>query len=441
MVATGFVVGFGNFWRIPLLAGEQGGGAFWLIYILSMVFIGIPLMIALLFVGVQGRSNPAAAWSEAALVQNRSPRWQGVAWMAFLAAFCLIPLNAVVGGWSLAYMGFAFSGQLSEQEVNTVAPLFSSLVVDIKANLMWSGLVMGAATAISAAGLAYGLGLAGRLLVPLAFALLVLVAWVFRHFGDMDHTMYYLFVSHWDRVSVQTLISAVSQVFFTLTLGAGVFMAMGAYLPNRRELLVAATGVAVADTFAAVLAGYVLLPLVFAANIAPEGGGSGLLFVSVPVAFGNVIYGVEMTVALYLSVTLLTLVSIAGLMEPLVAYLNERLGLHRILAALLTGGSGWVAAIAVAEYFSADSMLGLPADVNVMALFGVASQYLMPLVALMTVVFLGWVVDQRFLTEELDMFSPVLVRFWRLLLRWVVLPAVLLVLALPIYDKLSAFVY
>ena len=436
MVATGFVVGFGNFWRLPLLAGEQGGGAFWLIYILAMAFIGIPLMIALMFIGVQWRSNPATAWREAARVQDKSPRWQLVAWLAFLAAFCLIPLNAVVAGWSLAYIGFAWSGQLSEQEVNTIAPLFSSLVSDIKANVYWSGMVMGLATAMSAARLRYGLGMAGRVLVPLVFALLVVVAWVFRHFGDMDHTMYYLFVSHWDQVSGETLVSAVSQVFFTLTLGAGVFMAMGAYLPNRRELLVVATGVAVADTLAAVLTGYVLLPLVFAANIAPEAGGSGLLFVSVPVAFGNVIYGVEMTVALYLAVTLLALVSIAALMEPIVVTLNEKLGLHRALAALLTGGFAWLAAIAVAEHFSSDTVLGLPFDINMMALFGLASQYLMPVVALLTVVFLGWVVDQRFLTEELEMISPILVRFWRILLRWVVLPAILLVLALPIYDKI-----
>lgn len=436
MVATGFVVGFGNFWRLPLLAGEQGGGAFWLIYILAMAFIGIPLMIALLFIGVQGRSNPATAWREAARVQDKSPRWQVVAWLAFLAAFCLIPLNAVIGGWSLAYIGFAWSGQLSEQEVKTVAPLFSSLVSDIKANVYWSGMVMGLATAMSAARLQYGLGMAGRVLVPLVFALLVVVAWVFRHFGDMDHTMYYLFVSHWDQVSGETLVSAVSQVFFTLTLGAGVFMAMGAYLPNRRELLVAATGVAVADTLAAVLTGYVLLPLVFAANIAPEAGGSGLLFVSVPVAFGNVIYGVEMTVALYLAVTLLALVSIAALMEPIVVTLNEKLGLHRALAAILTGGCAWLAAIAVAEHFSSDTVLGLPFDINMMALFGLASQTVMPVVALLTVVFLGWVVDQRFLTEELGMFSPILVRFWRILLRWVALPAIILVLALPIYDKI-----
>ncbi len=182
--------------------------------------------------------------------------------------------------------------------------------------------------------------------------------------------------------------------------------------------------------------GYVLLPLVFAANIAPEAGGSGLLFVSVPVAFGNVIYGVEMTVALYLAVTLLALVSIAALMEPIVVTLNEKLGLHRALAALLTGGFAWLAAIAVAEHFSSDTVLGLPFDINMMALFGLASQYLMPVVALLTVVFLGWVVDQRFLTEELEMFSPILVRFWRILLRWVALPAILLVLALPIYDKI-----
>ncbi len=437
MVATGVVVGFGNFWRLPILAGDQGGGAFWLIYFLAMIFVGIPLIVAMLFVGVQGRSNPVTALGEAARVHDLSPLWQGIAWLAFLAAFCLIPLNAVVGGWSLAFMSYAGTGKLMEQEVTTMAPIFSGLVSDIRANVFWSGIMMGLATAMSAARLRYGLGLAGRLLVPLAFALLVVVAWVFRHFGDMDYTMYYLFVSHWDQVTSQTLVSAVSQVFFTLTLGAGVFMAMGAYLPNRRELLVAATGVAVADSFAAVLAGYVLLPLVFSSNIVPA-GGSGLLFVSVPVAFGNVLYGVEMTVALYLAVSLLALISIAGLMEPMVAYLSEKLGLHRALAALLTGGCAWVATIAVAEYFSADAVFGVPDDINLMAWLGDASEVLMPLVALLTVIFLAWVVDRRFLTEELDTYSPVLVRFWRALLRWVVLPAILLVLALPLYDKITA---
>jgi NSS family neurotransmitter:Na+ symporter len=393
----------------------------------------------MLFIGLQGRSNPVSAWARAARVEGRSPAWQSVAWLALLAAFCLIPLNAVIGGWSMAYIRYAWAGQLVGQEVHTVAPLFAALVADVKANVLWSGVLLGMATAISAAPLSSGLGLAGRLLVPLVFALLVVVAWVFRHFGDMDHTMYYLFVSHWDSVGPGTVVAAISQVFFTLTLGAGVFMAMGAYLPNRRELLVAATGVAVADTFAAVLAGYVLLPLVFATNIDPETGGAGLLFVAVPVAFGNVLYGIEMSVALYLAVSLLALISIAALMEPLVACLNEKLGLHRSLAALLVGGSAWLSTIAVAEYFSLDAVLGVPGELNLMATLATATQLLLPLVALLSVLFLGWVADQRFVSGQLAMFSPLLLRCWRMLLRWVVLPAIIVVLAMVIYAKISAF--
>ncbi len=438
MVATGFVVGFGNFWRLPLAAGEQGGAAFWLVYILAMLLIGIPLMLALLFIGVQGRANPVTSWERAAASQQCSGRWRWVGWLALLAALCLIPLNIVVGGWSMAYLHYAWTGQLTEQEVEAVAQLFGALVADIKTNLLWSGLVIALATLLSALGISRGLGMAGRLLVPLVFALLVAVAWVFRHFGDIDHTMYYLFVGHWDQVTMGTLVSAVSHVFYTLTLGAGVFMAMGAYLPNRRELFIAVTGIVVADTFAAVLTGYVLLPLVFAANIAPEPGGSGLLFVSVPVAFGNVLYGVEMSVALYLAIGLLALVSIVALMEPLVATLNERLGLHRALAALLVGGCGWLLAIAVAEYFSLDSMFGISLDFNLMVLLGSVSQLLMPLVALLTVIFLVWFVTPRFLSSQLNTLSPALVSLWRGLLRWLALPAILVVLALPIYAKIAA---
>ncbi len=437
MVATGFVVGFSNFWRLPLVAGEQGGAAFWLVYILAMLFVGIPLMFALLFIGAQGRSNPVTAWELAAASQRCSGRWRWVGWLALLAASCLVPLNAVVGGWSLAYLHFAWTGQLREQEVAMVAQLFGGLVADIKANMLWSGLVMALATAISALGISRGLGMVARLIVPLVFALLVAVAWVFRHFGDIDHTMYYLFAGRWDQVSMATLVSALSQVFYTLTLGAGVFIALGAYLPSRRELLTAVTGVCVADTFAAVLTGYVLLPLVFAANIAPEPGGSGLLFVSVPAAFGNVLYGVEMSVALYLALGLLTLVSIAALMEPLVATLNERLGLHRIVAALLVGGCGWLVAVAVAEYFSLDSMLGISLDINLMTALGAAGQLLMPLVALLTVFFLGWKVEPYRVSQQLGMLSPALVILWRMLLRWVALPAILIVLAASIYGKIA----
>ena len=157
-----------------------------------------------------------------------------------------------------------------------------------------------------------------------------------------------------------------------------------------------------------------------------------------PVAFGNVLYGVEMSVALYLAVGLLALVSIVALMEPLVATLNERLGLHRALAALLVGGCGWLLAIAVAEYFSLDSMSGTSLDFNLMTLLGSASQLLMPLVALLTVVFLAWFVSLRFLSSQLDTLSPALVSLWRGLLRWLALPAILVVLALPIYAKIVA---
>ncbi len=438
MVATGCVVGFGNFWRVPLEAGEHGGAAFWLVYILALLVVGMPLMLALSLIGAQGRSNPVTAWEYAAVSQRRSLRWRWVAWLALLAGVCLLPLNAVIGGWSLAYLHFASAGQLTEQEVTTVAQLFAGLVADIKANMLWSGVIMMLATGISALGISRGLGLAARLIVPLVFAMLVAVAWVFRHFGDVDHTMHYLFVSHWNQVSLATLVNALSQVFYSLTLGAGVFLALGAYLPNRRELVTVVTGVCVADTFAAVLTGYVLLPLVFAANIAPEPGGSGLLFVSVPVAFGNVLYGVEMSIALYLALALLALLTIAALMEPLVAALNERLGLHRIVAALLVGGCGWLLAIAAAEYFSPDSMLGVSLDINLMNVLGGASQLLMPMVALLTVVFLGWNSEPQRMAQQLGMLPPALIALWRVLLRWVAAPATLIVLAASIYGKIAA---
>ncbi len=436
MVATGCVVGFGNFWRVPLVAGEHGGGAFWLIYLLAMLIVGIPLMLALLLVGAQGRSNPVAAWEQVATSRGRSPLWRWLGWLALMAALCLLPLNALVGGWSLAYLQFAWSGQLAEQQVSSVAGLFAGLVADIKANMLWSGVVTALATGLCALGISRGLGLAARIIVPLVFAMLVVVAWTFRHFGDIDQTMHYLFVSHWNQVSLATVVSALSQAFYSLTLGAGVFVAMGAYLPDRRDLLAAVTGVCVADALAAVLAGYILLPLVFASNIAPEPGGSGLLFVSVPAAFGNVLYGVEMSIALYLALALLTLLTVASLMEPLVATLNERLGLHRPVAALLVGGWAWLLAIAVAEYFSLDSMRGVAVDFNLMKVLGTGSQLLMPLVALLAVVCLGWGVKPQAGSKPWDALSFPLLALWQGLLRWVVAPAILIVLASTFYDKI-----
>lgn len=436
MVAAGFVVGLGNVWRLPVMAGEHGGGAFWLIYVLVMLFIGVPLLTAELLVGLHGRSNPVKAVRGLAKDSQISRGWAVLAWLACFSGLLLLPLYGLVGGWSAAFMHYAWVGELTELEVAETAAIFSRHIGDIHSNVAYSGGVVLVATLISSLGINYGLGLIARFLVPFALALVVGVAWLSQYYGDMDQALAFLFKVDWEAMDARTPVYAVAQVLFTLTLGAGVMMALGAYVPSRRDLPLAASSIVLTDVAAAAMFGYVLLPLIFASNLAPD-GGSGLLFVSMPAAFGNVIYGTEMTAALYLAVTLFVVMSIAALMEPLVAVVNEQWHLRRPLAAFAIGSLAWAGAVMVAEFFAiGEGLFGL-GEVNLMAALDRLSQVLLPLVSLWTVLFLGWFVSQKLIYIELSAFPQPLVRLWTLTMRWVALPGIVLVLVVAVYDKIA----
>lgn len=432
MVAGGVTVGFGNIWGLPVLSGEYGGAGFWWLYFIAMVLIGIPMLLGQMLLGAAAGSEPVQALRSAARSERLRGPWSLAAWLAGLAALVVLPLYAVVAGWSFSYIAAALQGQLTDMDVAAAGRQFAGQVGDFGGMAYWSSMVVALCSLFSALGVNRGLGLVARLLVPGFFGLFVAVAWYSQHLGEMHAALQYLFVPNWHAVDLKALRLIVSQVVFSLSLGSGVMVAIAAYAPVREDLPVTAMATVLINLFAALLAGYVLLPLVFAANIAPD-GGVALLFISVPVAFGNMINGAWMAAAIYGAMLLAAVTSITALMEFWVAVACQRWRVPRALASLGVGAI--VLALTLGCHASLAGQFGQWPSMFVD--FDTLSRLVLPAIALLIGVYVAWRVYPSMTRTAVAGMPPALVAVWLYTLRWVAIPAVAVVLGLNVYDTIA----
>jgi NSS family neurotransmitter:Na+ symporter len=332
----------------------------------------------------------------------------------------LAPLFIVVGGWTFSYGVSAWHGQFLNIDPQAASSVFHQVISTPGQTMFWAGAVLSLAIGISLLGVVHGLGLAARILVPTALALFVGVAYYSRHFGDLDATFDWLFTVNWEQVSWRSLMLALVQAVFSLGIGTGVMITLGAYLPYEDDIPVAAFSIVLVELFLAVLAGYVILPMLFASNIEPA-GGAAMLFIGVPVAFGGLVNGQLFTVALYFAVLIAALTSITALMEPAVAVLRRVLSVPRYIAVLAVGFLLWLLVLACLYSFA-----GWEYGHWFYALDSL-THFLLPAMAMGVAVLMGWLAAPMIAEHDFDLVPYWIYRSWRFTVRWLSLPAMFLV--------------
>ncbi len=417
LAVTGSAVGLGNIWKFPYMVGESGGAAFVLIYLICIAFIGLPILVAEWLIGRRGQKNPINTMAEQARLNGRSGLWTAVGISGVLGAFLILSFYSVIGGWSLSYTLGSVTGNFSGQDADGIGALFEGMLGNPGMMLGWHSVFMLLVIGIVARGVTKGLEGAVRTMMPaLAVLLLILVGYGMTtgHFGE---ALAYLFNPDWSKLTGSTVLAALGHAFFTLSLGMGIMMAYGSYLGEEVSLLRTARTVVIMDTVIALGAGLAIFPIVFA-NGLDLASGPGLIFVTLPLAFGNMAGGTILGLMFFLLLTFAALTSAISLLEPVVEFVEERSPLGRVGSALVAGAGAWALGIAALLSFNVWSdplLFGL----NTFDLLDtLTSKFMLPLTGLGAIVFAAWCLDRDSVHRELGL-SGAGSTLWSLAARYI----------------------
>lgn len=445
LAATGSAVGLGNIWKFPYMTGEYGGGAFVIVYLVCVALMGLPVMMAEVMLGKRGRRSPVNSMRVLAKEGSYSQWWRVLGWSGVIAGFLILSYYSVIAGWALAYipevaMGtFTAINAMPQNEVaGFVGSIFNELVGNPIRLLAWHTIFMIVTMTMVAGGVQGGLERAVRFMMPALFiVLLVLVGYAMStpEFMNGIHFMFdidfksFLYPNCTEtscELSGEGMLAAMGQAFFSLSLGMGAIMVYGAYLPKQASIASTTSAVVIADTSVAILAGLIIFPIVFSNGLAP-GQGPGLVFNTLPIAFGQMPYGNFFGTLFFVLLVLAAWSSSISLIEPAVAWLVETGKFTRISASIWSGIAVWLVGLLtifsfnIWENVKPLSMFSAFKDKTFFDLIDyMTANVMLPLGGLFIAIFVAWLMKTQIVTEELDS-SPEHGGFliWRFLLRYV----------------------
>ena len=427
LASVGFAVGLGNIWRFPYITGENGGSAFVLIYLVCAIGIGVPILMAEFLLGRRGQKSPPFAIAAVADEAGLSRRWAWVGNLTVLTAFGILTSYAVVAGWVLYYFYLSLAGHMLAPSASEAEAAFTGLMSESLTLIFWCSIALIGAATIIASGVQQGIERAVKILMPMLFALLVALM-VFNIFvGGMPAALDYLFTPDFSKVDGGTFLAALSQAFFSIGVAMAGMMMFGAYLPTGISIGQSALIIVAADTLVALLAGLVIFPMVFhnGLNVA---AGTGLIFQTLPVAFARMDGGVIVGAVFFLLLCVAAITSIVGLSEPVTGFVAERLGLTRRRATLATFGTLFPFTVISALSYSNWSDVAILDQSLAYWIDYLPNQVMLPVGGLLIAVLVAWRLPLWITENELNFVDGRWFRLWSQLMRYVVAPAVFIIL-------------
>ena len=415
LAATGSAVGLGNIWGFPYKAGTNGGGAFVLIYLGCILIIGIPIMISEIILGRRAGNSPINAMRSVALASNRSSSWQIIGWSGIFAGVLILSFYSVIAGICLNYVFISASSSGAITSPEQFANVISSPI-----NLIfWHTVFMILTALIVSAGIKDGIGRMVKILMPLLGFLMIFMVIYSIINGNFSRAMTFLFAPDFSNVTSDTLLQAMGQAFFSLSLGMGSIMAYGAYMPKDQKVVSTSFTVASLDTLIAILAGLAIFPIIFAFNLEPN-SGPGLVFVSMLSAFNQMQFGQLIGPLFFILLSVAALSSSISLLEPGVAYLSEENILSRKRSAEIISFFVWVLGVGSALSFNIWSDFYLISDKNFLdSMDFIANQILLPLGGMLIAIFVGWFMKESLIKDELGSINKFLYLLWRFFVKFI----------------------
>lgn len=425
MAATGSAVGLGNIWKFPYIAGENGGGAFVLVYLICILLIGIPVMIAEVLMGRWGRSSPVHSVYKLVKETDASKFWKVIGWMGVAAGVLILSYYSVIAGWAIHYLKLMMSGAIQGVDGEASGQIFNELLASSSSLTLYHSLFMLMTMFVVIAGVTKGLGRAVRLLMPILMVLLVILLFFSVRMGDFPAAVRYLFAVDFSSLSAPAILTALGHAFFTLSLGMGSMMVYGSYMPDQAPIGKTVLTVAGLDTLVALVAGLAIFPIVFASAAISPGEGPGLLFVSLPVAFGNMPGGMFFGILFFALVTIAAWSSSISLVEPAVSWLVETKKATRLQAGILFGLLCWLLGLGTVFSFNHWEDIKLLGFNFFEFSDFITANLMLPLGGLLMAIFVGWVINRDKLKSYLEFGEVKAFNIWLAVLRYVAPVAIL----------------
>ncbi len=426
LAVTGSAVGLGNVWKFPYVAGENGGGAFVLVYLACVILIGLPVMMSEILLGRRGRRNPVATMALLGEEEGSSRQWRWLGVLGVVAGILILSYYSVIAGWTLYYIVQSAGGAFQNATAADVGAVFDNFVGSWQAVLLCHTLFMALTVFVVARGVERGLEQAVRFMVPALLTLMVVLLGYAITSGSFAEGLAFMFTPDFSKLTWDSVLAAMGQAFFTLSIGMGAIMAYGAYLPEETSITGASGAVVTADTSIAILAGLVIFPLVFANGLNP-GEGPGLVFQTLPLALGQMPAGAFFSTLFFVLLSFAAWTSALGLMEPAVAWLVEHHERTRAQAAVIIGGLIWFLGIGSVLSFNALSDFTFLNGTIFDNVDFLTSNVMLPLGGLIIAVFAGWIMCRNSSADELGGAGS-LYKLWRVLTRYVAPVGILFVL-------------
>lgn len=433
MAAVGSAVGLGNLWKFPYLAGENGGGAFVIVYIAIVVLLGFSLMLAEMTIGRHANSDAFGSYNKI------KKGWGFVGGIGILAGFLILSYYSVVGGWVMKYFVASFAGTGADK-----AAYFETFISSPVEPIVYHLIFMGLTALIVIGGISGGIEKASKWMMPALFGILLIV--VLRSVtleGAMEGIKYYI-TPDFSQINFKVIIAALGQVFFSLSLGMGIMVTYGSYLNKEEDMEKDAFIIPALDSLVAIMAGFAILPAVFALGFEP-GQGPGLLFVTLPAVFENMPLGMVFSALFFLLVFFAALSSSISLMEVTVTFGIDKLKWSRKTSVIVFTILMFLIGIGASLSMGAWSDFLIPwIDGNSYGIFDfldvLTSYYMLPIGGLLCAIFIGFVWGVPNAAKEIKKGSEFkFEKIWSVLIKYVV-PVLVILILLSTTGLLDKFI-
>lgn len=384
MAAAGSAVGLGNIWKFPYLAGANGGAAFVAIYLAIVLSIGISVMLAEFTIGRASGLNAVGAFKKLA-----GGAWPLVGWLGVLAGFLILSFYGVVAGWTMKYMVISFTGLMEAAKAGQAGALFGAFLNNPLEQVIYQVIFMVATIVIVHQGIGGGIEKACKVMMPALFAILVVLIVRSNMLPGAEKGLEFYLMPDFSKVTGGTVLAALGQVFFSLSLGMGCMITYGSYLSKNESLPFCTLVVPLIDTAVAFLAGLAIFPAVFAFGMEP-GAGPGLTFVTLPAVFAQMPMGEIFSCLFFLLLFFAAITSSISLLEVCVAYFKDEMGWSRPFAAWVLGGVTTLLGVPCALSLADNTPWKIAGKSFFDSMDFISSNVCLPLGGIFIALFVGW---------------------------------------------------
>jgi neurotransmitter:Na+ symporter, NSS family len=432
IIAIGTEAGIANVWKFSYLAGANGGGLFVALYFIALIVIAVPALMAEMLIGRHGGKSAVGSMSVLVSRDGIAPFWKLFGVMATVAVFLILSYYCVICGWMLDYFVIGLRGGFKGMNAVGAAALYDGMLADPITMLMYSGAIVGMTAVVVAGGVNKGIERVSGVLTPVRFAILICLLIYSVGFADIGAAFRFLFIVDWSHLTPGVVVTAMGQAFFSLGIGVGVMLTMGAYMKPEYSIPRAVFTVAIAQGLVALIAGLSIFPLVFTYGLAPT-QGPGLIFVTLPVAFGKMPYGQWFGTGLFLTLSFAAITATVVILETVVSVLQDYSRLSRRALTYAVAAMIWLAGIVTVLSFNrwravyplrffGISSTKTPFDL----LDYLTSNLMMPAGGLMVALIAGWALTRETTKKELGLHGWAF-SLWRGLVRYAVPLAIIII--------------